>query len=79
MAIKSSRTLGDLCRQEAPIRDVYRILSVPQAMEEVGRGSNRKAYYVGVDRGGTRLFGVDGPSYLLAVSEKVYRAIGLPQ
>lgn len=77
MAIKSSRNLGDICRQ-TPVKHIYRILSLDEARQEFGSRSKRRVYYVGTTRNGAAIFGIVGTGHMVSMPHNLYDALGNP-
>lgn len=53
-------------------------LSVEQAARTYAKFPEKQVYYVGTDRHGMRLFGTEGNSRLVAITEELYEKIGSP-
>ena len=77
MKIKSSRSLGDVCRQ-VPITDLFKTFSIEEALMRLKGFKTATAYYIETERDGARLFGLEGNSHMFRVPEQVYQDIGSP-
>jgi len=81
MVIRSSH-LGEIGRPSFGGKGRRINLTVPLTLEQVTEKyknpDKKELYYIGRD-GGTRLFGMEGSSRMLAVCEDIYAALGSPQ